>query len=339
MTLRKPFDPERLAGSICAVTRAEARANIALVKYWGKRDSILNLPVRGSLSLTLEALKTVTSIDRLGRPGDDELILDGAPADEEARARVQRFLDLVRARRGVTEAVRVESNNHFPTAAGLASSASAFAALAAGAARAFEVDMSPEELSVFARRGSGSAARSVFGGFVRMFAGERADGDDAFAAPVTSKIALSAAIAIVGMAPKKVGSTDGMEHTRDTSPFHEAWVTAVDPDLQSAERALSEGDFETLATVTEGNCLAMHANAMSARPGLLYWKPATVALIHEVRALRQRGVPVFFTIDAGPHVVAFCDPGALDEVADALRHTPGVERIIRSAAGDGVWVS
>ncbi len=317
---------------------ATACANIALVKYWGKRDSDLNLPAAGSLSLTLDVLKTVTEVTP-SSGSTDTLVLDGEPQSGRALARVSRFADLVRARTGVQTRLDIRSRNMFPTAAGLASSASAFAALAVGVARALGLSATPAELSALARQGSGSAARSIFGGFVRMHAGRAADGTDAVAEPLADiELPLHAVIAVAAAGPKSIGSTDGMELTRDTSPFYDAWIAQVDVDLAACQDALRSRDLERLATIVEGNCLAMHANAMAARPGIIYFRPATLWAIERVRELRRTGVPVFFTIDAGPHVVAFTPPAHEATVQAALTGHPDVARVLTSPPGAGAQV-
>lgn len=317
---------------------ATACANIALVKYWGKRDSALNLPARGSLSLTLDALRTHTEIELVDAPADS-LEIDGARQHGRSLERASRFLDLVRAGAAPELArrrARVISATTFPIAAGLASSASGFAALAVAAAAAYRRPLDPHALSVLARRGSGSAARSIFGGFVRMHAGVRADGLDAAAAPLDGvALELAAAIALAGEGEKEVGSTEGMDVTARTSPYFGAWLDTVDRDLDAAERALRGGDIEALAAIVEGSCLAMHASALAARPGILYFKAVTLWAIDRVRALRQSGVPVMFTIDAGPHLVALAPPSVIDRVAAALGEHPDVARVITSHAGEG----
>lgn len=315
--------------------RAVACANIALVKYWGKRGEALNLPARGSLSATIAALTTITQVERLGSGASgDELVLDGEPASGRKLERVTRFLDLVRAAARARGFARVTSQNDFPAASGLASSASGFAALAVAAAGAFGLDADARSLSILARQGSGSAARSIFGGFVRMHGGVSADGRDAYAEPIQgARVELAAVIAVAPAGEKAIGSTDGMELTRRTSPYHEAWLAQVDRDLVDAEAALRAGDFAALAAVSEGSCLAMHANAMAARPGLIYFGPTTLWAIDRVRALRRAGVPVFFTIDAGPHLVAFTPPGHLERVAAALSENRALARIITSGVG------
>lgn len=314
---------------------ATACANIALVKYWGKRDASLNTPAAGSLSLTLDRLRTWTEVVREPGLKEDVLEIDGQAVTGRPVQRISRFADLVRTQAGDDSRIRVRSHNTFPTAAGLASSASAFAALAVAVADAFEQSMDPRALSILARRGSGSAARSIFGGFAVMHEGSAPDGSDAYAeAMLGSKIELSAAVAVAKAEEKKVGSTDGMELTRITSPFHQAWIDCVNRDLPVAQDLLRSGDIMALAELVEGNCLAMHANAMAARPGILYFRPSTLWALEEVRTMRAEGTPVFFTIDAGPHVVAFTPPEHLDAVAKRLAGHPEVQDVLTSAAGE-----
>lgn len=331
-----------MSGAPTAPTSATARAcaNIALVKYWGKRDAQLNLPAAGSLSLTLGALVTETTVAFDPVLAADELVLDGLPARPTETARISSFLDLIRAEAGLSARARVTSANQFPTASGLASSASGFAALAVAAATAAGLAASPRALSILARRGSGSAARSMFGGFVRMHAGHAVDGSDAFAEPITSALTerVRMIIAIVGGgAPKSHGSRDAMDHTAATSPLYRAWLELVPHDLAAAEGALAAGDLAALGAIAEANALAMHASAIAARPAVIYWQPATLALLAEVRALRARGLAAWATMDAGPHVKVLTSIGDAEAVAAALR--PIASDVIVSAPGGPVSVT
>jgi diphosphomevalonate decarboxylase len=297
---------------------ARACANIALVKYWGKRDAALNLPAAGSLSLTLAGLVTETSVVFDPQLATDALVLDGAPSDG---ARLTPFLDLVRAKAGMTARARVTSRNHFPTASGLASSASGFAALALAATRAAGLELATRELSILARRGSGSAARSIFGGFVRMHAGTLDSGEDAFAVPIATPFtdAVRMVIAVVGGgAPKAHGSRDAMDHVAATSPLYGAWVSLVPGDLTRAEAAIAAGDVQALGELAEANALAMHATAIAARPAVIYWQPTTLALLAAVRDLRATGVAAWATMDAGPHVKVLTTAADAPAVAQAL---------------------
>lgn len=320
---------------------ARACANIALVKYWGKRDRERNLPAAGSLSLTLGALVTTTTVRFDGELSGDVLTLDGSPAGEKALARVSRWLDLVRRRAGLDMRAEVVSQNDFPTASGLASSASAYAALAAAATRAAGLDLDARELSILARRGSGSAARSIHGGFVRMHAGERADGSDAFAEPLASASdwPVRMVIAVMGTGQaKKHASRDAMEHCAETSPLYPGWLSAVPGDLVAAEQAIAARDIQALGRVAEASALCMHAAALASRPAILYWRPSTLACMEEIHALRDASVSVYYTMDAGPHVKALTLAEHTDTVARALSKVPGVGRVIVSEPGRGVEV-
>jgi len=318
---------------------ARAGANFALIKYWGKRDASLNLPDVGSISLTLERLVTETTVTFDPALQADELVLDGRP-DAARTPRISAFLDRLRERAGVRAFARVESGNNFPTAAGLASSASGFAALTVAANAALGAGWDARTLSELARIGSGSAARSIFGGIVEMHRGERGDGTDSIAEPLAEAghWPLEVAVAISTRAEKAVGSTEGMQRTADTSPFYRAWVENQPADLAEARQAIDHKDFERLAEVSEGSALAMHGLAMSARPGLLYFNATTMECLHRIRALRADGVPVFFTVDAGPQVKAVCESVALPTVRDALAEVPGVIDVIESGLGPGAEV-
>lgn len=321
---------------------ARSCANIALVKYWGKRDAELNLPAAGSLSLTLGSLLTETTVAFDADLPADAMTLDGAPVSAAVLEKTSRWLDLVRARRGFSLRAKIDSANHFPTASGLASSASGFAALAVAATRAAGLELSARELSILARRGSGSAARSIFGGFVRMHAGASNDGEDCFAEPIaTGEVWREARmlIAVVGAgAVKEQSSRDAMDHTAETSPYYAAWIAQVPRDLESAERALAAGELRTLGELAEANALAMHASAIAARPGIMYWQPTSLALLARVRELRRAGLPAWATMDAGPHVKVLTDRAHADELAKDLAAVPGCSRVLSSEAGPGVQV-
>ncbi len=317
---------------------ASAGANIALVKYWGKRDVRLNLPAAGSISITLAELVTTTRLIPLdGSSETDQLSINGMAAPSEKASTV---LDLMRDIRGGGPAFRIESSNNFPTGAGLASSASAFAALVVAADHSLGLDLSEARLSELARRGSGSAARSIFGGFVEMQAGTRVDGSDAIAMPLAEPDywPLEVVVAITDTGKKSVSSTRGMNHTMQTSPYYPAWVDSVAADLVEARRAIETRDFDLLAEVAEFSALKMHASALAARPGLMYWNPASLACMQEIRDLREKGTGVFFTVDAGPQVKAVCLPGTAHRVAGQLADVPGVVRVVQSSLGAGAKV-
>ena len=321
-----------------ADSTARANVNVALVKYWGKRDPALNLPATGSISLTLDGLGVEAAVD-FGAGEADHVVIDGVDAAGEEAKRVVRFLDLVRAAARRRERAKVVLRSTMPRGIGLASSAAAFAALALAASRAAGLTLDPSALSALARRGSGSAARSIFGGFVEWYRGERADGVDSFAEPLAAidHWDLRTVVAVTSTAPKAVSSRDGMLRTA-ASPFYPAWVAGAEADLAEARAAIRARDIEALGLVAEHSALKMHAAALAARPPLVYWRAATVECMHRVWALRAEGVAAFFTIDAGPQVKVLCAPADAARVAAALEAVPGVERILACGPGRGAEV-
>ncbi|MDE0789461.1 MAG: diphosphomevalonate decarboxylase [Woeseiaceae bacterium] len=307
---------------------AIAQPNIALVKYWGKRDVSRNLPAVGSISITLSDLYTEVSIDLSSGLSQDELLFNGERNDEML-PRIATCIDSV-----VGEGrprVRINSKSNFPIAAGLASSASAFAATTVAAASAAGLSFSTLELTQLAGQASGSAARSLYGGFAELKnAGESIE--------VTSLCdvdswPMQVIVAITETGPKAVGSTVAMEASRKTSPFYENWIAQQDQDLDSARAAIDRRDFESLAVVAEHNCLKMHSVMWASRPPLVYWNAATMACMQRVRRLQEDGCKVFFTIDAGPQVKAVCLPEYAATVREALEKTPGVQQVMESGLG------
>ncbi len=313
--------------------RVLAHPNIALVKYWGKASIEGNVPAVASLSITLDTLTSDTRIE-LHDSDADKVWLNGEPATPAVAARMSAFVDLVRTRAGQSHRVSIKSDNNFPTAAGLASSASGFAALALAASVLFEVPIRPAELSSLARQGSGSAARSVFGGFVEM---QGPEFEDPVAQPLLDKEAwpLRVVVAITSTAAKTHLSTDGMNLTRDTSPFYPAWVEGQHEDMARARAAIESQDFAALAAISEHSCLKMHGLMLSAQPGLIYWNSATVACMQAVRRLRADGHDVFFTIDAGPQVKAVCTAASVQQVRRTLSAVPGVVDTLEVGLGAG----
>jgi len=318
---------------------AVAHPNIALVKYWGKADVERNIPAVGSLSITLDGLTTTTRV-RFDPGIDADRFSLGGRLAPEMEARVTSCLDLLRNRVGAKICALVESENDFPTAAGLASSASGFAALVVAADRALRSGLATSDLADLARQASGSAARSLFGGFVEISLTH----SDRELIPRTEQVLepsvwpLGVVVAVTETAPKAVGSTEGMLRTERTSPYYSAWVDSSGADLAEARAAVDRLDFEALADISELSCLKMHALMLSARPGLVYWNGATVECIRRVRELRSDGLGVFFTVDAGPQVKAVCLPEARSRVVRELAAVPGVGRILESGLGCGARV-
>jgi len=320
--------------------RAVAHPNIALIKYWGKRNRALNLPSVGSISITLDTLAADTQVIFDDAFKADEFILNGVH-DGAGATRVSRFLDLFRQRAGVRCAARVTSDNNFPTGAGLASSAAGFAALARAVDAALGLDLDRRTLSILARRGSGSAGRSLLGGFVEQHKGEGVDDDaDAFCEPLlpAADWPLRVVVAITATGAKATSSTDGMSRSAETSPYFSSWVDAQGQDLEQARAAIVARDFTALAALAEFSCMKMHGLAMGSRPPLMYFNGATVDCMNAIVALRAEGVPVFFTVDAGPQVKAICAPDCAGVVAERLSRVAGVKTTRCCGLGCGARV-
>jgi diphosphomevalonate decarboxylase len=317
---------------------AVAHPNIALIKYWGKRDEHLVLPFNDSLSMTLDVFPTTTAVRLDPDAATDRVVMDGAPASGDMLRRVTGFLDLVRERAGRRERAVVDTRNTVPVGAGLASSASGFAALALAAARAYGLSLDAVQLSRLARRGSGSAARSVFGGFVVWHAGDpdAPDPDHAsYAEPVTGTRLDAALVAVVLEAgPKPVSSREAMRRTVATSPLHRDWVTDSRADLARMYTALRAGDLAAVGEITERNALGMHATMEAARPAVRYRTAASDAVLGHVRRLREEGVGAWATMDAGPNVKVLCAPADAERVAGRMREVSGA-RVVVARSGPG----
>jgi diphosphomevalonate decarboxylase len=309
---------------------ARAQPNIALIKYWGKRDVDRNLPAVGSISITLADLSTTMSVEFDAALSNDTLSVNDR--DKPAMLpRVSACLDDLAGKQ--REAARIISSGNFPIAAGLASSASAFAALVVAADAATGAGLDTASLASLAGRASGSAARSLYGGFAEL----QNTADDIAVKSLRSaeQWPLNVVVAITALGPKPVGSTEGMEISRKTSPFYGRWVEQQEQDLAEARTAIAERDFEKLASVAEHNCLKMHSVMWGSRPPVVYWNSATLACMQTIRALQAQGVAVFFTIDAGPQLKAVCDPADAVQVREALTATEGVQDVLVSGLGNG----
>jgi diphosphomevalonate decarboxylase len=313
---------------------AVANPNIAFIKYWGKADEALNLPANPSLSMNLAALTTVTTVEFRLKLVADVVAIDDHPAEGQALARVAAQLDRVRALAGIKARAQVASRSDFPAGTGLASSASAFAALTLAATRATGLFLSEAELSRVARLGSGSACRSVPAGFVLW------DGDDegtSFARQVAppEHWNLQDVIAIISRQHKAVGSRDG-HSLAPSSPLHVARLAAVPALLAAVLAGIEHCDLGVMGPAMEADALAMHGVMMTSCPSLLYWLPATVAVLQAVRAWRREGLDVFFTMDAGPNVHCICQEAAARDLERRLRAVVGVEDVVVSGPGGAV---
>jgi diphosphomevalonate decarboxylase len=311
---------------------AISHPNIAFIKYWGNRDNALRLPVNGSISMNLDGLFTRTKVSYDEFLSSDELIINGKPAGGIALRRVSQILDEVRVHARMNHFARVASENNFPSGAGIASSASAFAALSLAASKAAGLDLSERELSILARHGSGSASRSIPGGFVEWKVGT---GDkDSFAESIApaNHWALVDCIAVVNATHKETGSTEG-HALAPTSPLQAARVADAPRRLDLCRRAILEKDFSALAEIVELDSDMMHAVMMTSSPALHYWQAPSVAVMESVRRWRKDGASAFYTVDAGANVHVLCPEIEADEIASRLRKIDDVKDVLKARAG------
>lgn len=313
---------------------AIAHPNIALVKYWGKRDDRLIIPATPSLSLTLDVFPTTTTVTTDTHLAVDEVTLNSQPAAAVVKARIVAFLDLVRELVHTDTKAVVNTANTVPTGAGLASSAAGFAALAVAAASAYGLELTQHDLSRLARRGSGSASRSIFPDFAVWHAGY--DDESSYAEHIPdAKVDVAMVIAIVSAKEKAVSSRSAMRHTVATSPFFDAWMDASVADLGEMLGALSDGDLTAVGTITERNALRMHATMMSADPAVRYLNGDSMRVLDVVQDLRMSGVGAWATMDAGPNVKVLCAAADLPVVTAAISECVGDDQVVIARPGPG----
>ncbi|GCF93820.1 diphosphomevalonate decarboxylase [Enterococcus florum] len=319
--------------------KARAYTNIALIKYWGKADQAFILPMNNSLSLTLDAFYTETEVVFSEDYTEDRFYLDGHLQDAKATEKISMFLDLVRQKADSKLFAKVASRNFVPTAAGLASSASGLAALAGAAAEALDLSLTPQELSRLARRGSGSACRSIYGGFAEWQKGDSDETSYAEAIPSEGFAEeLSMIFVVVNDQQKDISSRDGMQRTVETSAFYQGWLDTVPTDLSKAKKAIQKKDFQALGEVTEASALKMHGTTLAAQPPFTYWSAESMKAMSLVRQLRQEGLPCYFTMDAGPNVKVLVQKTHEKQVLQKLAEQFSREQLIVAHAGPAIQI-
>ncbi len=316
---------------------AIACPNIAFIKYWGNRDEALRLPSNGSISMNLGWLKTRTRVSFKTGYSEDCLFINTQPETGAGLDRMRRFLDIVRQMAGIDLHAHVTSENDYPTGAGIASSAAAYAAMAVAASNALGLSLDESQLSRLARLGSGSACRSIPSGFVEWRPSENDRDSYAFSIASPDHWDLVDCIALVNADHKAIGSTEG--HARAvTSPLQETRVAGAPKRLDECRSALLTRDFDALAAVVELDSNLMHAVMITSSPPLLYWAPATVEIMRSVPVWRAEGIPACYTIDAGPNVHVICLSSYAGPVQARLNAIPGVSKVIVSPPGGGAEV-
>lgn len=317
---------------------AQAHSNIALVKYWGKGDEKLRLPVNSSVAIALDNLTTTTTVEFREDLDTDEVELLGDGFETGEVEKVSKHLDRVRVLANISLKAKVVSKNGFPKAAGMASSASGFAALSEAAASAAGLHLSEKELSILARQGSGSASRSVPGGVSVWHAGTSSE--TSFAEPIPYPESWDLHVLLVmaeDTSVKKVGSTEGMA-LATTSPYFNTAVSEAEKNIENLRAAMGKGDFRAFGKVIEDECFRLHTICMTTTPNILYWRGVTVEVFQKLLKIRESGVEAFFTVDAGPHVHVICQGKDVEVVKKSLGELSGIKTIIECEIGDGAKI-
>lgn len=308
---------------------AMAPSNIAFIKYWGKVDEGLRLPANGSLSVNLSGLTTKTTVEFSERYQKDEVLINNK-IDSKKTERVIKHLDLIRKKAGIKKKAKVVSVNNFPMAAGLASSASGFAALTLAGSKAAGLNLPEKELSILARIGSGSACRSIPPGFVEWMEG----GDEtSFAKTIFPANYWDIAIitVIVSTGEKTTGSTLGMELAK-TSPFFKTRLSLIKQKLEKIKKIIKEKKFCEFGKLVEEEALELHAIMLTSKPSLIYWTPKTLEIMRFTHMMRKEKLEVYFTIDAGPHIYLICPNKDKEKVIDKLKSIKEIEIIVNEPA-------
>ena len=309
---------------------ALAHPNIAFIKYWGLDDEARRIPSNGSISMNLGCLSTTTTVAFHSELKEDIIIINGDLVSGQGLVRVQQFMDRIRRMADKTFYAHITSQNNFPIGAGLASSAAGFAALALAGSAALGLDLTERQLSNLARFGSGSACRSIPGGFVEWLVDPLTGESYAVSIAPPTHWKLVDCIAILSDQHKLIGSETGMRMA-GSSPLQVARVADVDRRLETCRQAILNRDFESLAKVTELDSNMMHAVMMTADPPLYYWQPESLAVMSAVKAWQQEGFPITFTLDAGPNVHVITTQGVSKEIINRLHRIPGVLAVLTGA--------
>jgi diphosphomevalonate decarboxylase len=310
---------------------AIANSNIALVKYWGKRNSDLMLPHNSSVSMTLDNLNTMTTVEFSENFSEYELKINGKTAKGKELKRVATHLDLLQDSSPQKRFAKIMSESNFPKKAGLASSASGFAALTLAGTKALGQNLTLKELSILSRRGSGSASRSILGGFVEWIKGSLLDGSDSHAIQIEEEghwPELSMIVTIISTEEKKISSRAGMSQTVTTSPFYDAWLDTIESDVEKMKQAITKKNFTLLGKIAENNALKMHATMHTTIPPIIYWESGSLSIMKEVLKLREEGTECYFTMDAGPQVKILCQQKDLETIKSRVTELDFVKDIM-----------
>jgi len=312
---------------------AIAPSNIALIKYWGKKDEKLRLPANSSISINLSGLKTITTVEFSPKYEKDEVIIDQKENAKEGK-RVSQHLDRIRKLAKISLRAKVISKNNFPKSSGLASSASGFAALTLAGAQAAGLNLSQKELTVLARLGSGSACRSIPDGFVEWRQGKDSQSSYAYSLFPTDYWDLSIITTLVESGEKKVSTSSGHQLAK-TSHFFKTRLKKINDKIVLLKNFIKEKNFLAFGELVEKEALEMHAIMLTSTPSLIYWQPATIEVLKYIQNLREAGLPVYGTIDAGPHLYIICERKNEKELINKLKKVEAIKKVIINRPAPG----
>ena len=317
---------------------AIANSNTALIKYWGKKDEELIIPMNNSISITTDALNTKTTVEFSDDYKEDTFVLDGKIQSGKSYERVVKHLDLIRKRVNDKRKANVCSENNFPTAAGLASSASGFAALTVAACEALDLNLNEKELSMLSRQGSGSSCRSIFGGYVEWI--KEDENKDSYSIQLAEKdwFDVRDIIVVFETKERKWSTREAMSISKNTSPFFHPRLKIVEENLEKIRRAIKDKDFTTLGTIAEQDCLMMHSVALTSIPSQLFWTKETLAIIDFVEKIRQENLEAYYTIDTGANMHILVEPENAENIQNRLLKMDFVKKSIISKPGDGTKI-
>lgn len=313
-------------------TTIKASSDIALVKYWGKKDEVLRLPENGSVSLILAGLDTVTTVEFNDKLIHDEVIIQGESEEGEA-GRVSKHLDRIRKLAGIEIFAKVVSQNTFPKGTGLSSSGSGFAALTIAACKAIGLDLNEKEMSILARQGSGTACRCVCGGIVEWKDGEASDTSYSQTIFPADHFDIRDVVAVVDEGKKITSSTQG-HTTAGTSLFIRERQRLIVAKIESVKSAIATKDFNLLGELVEAEALEFHSILLTSQPPMIAWYPGTVEVMLAVQTMRRDGIRAYFTINTGFNVHVLTLPEFEDSVKDKLSLLPLVKKTISTKVGE-----
>lgn len=317
---------------------AIAPSNIAFTKYWGRKDEVLRLPENGSIAMCLSNLLTTTTVEFSKDYRKDQVTINGGGVEQGEADRVIKHLDRIRALAKINLKAKVVSNNNFPTATGLSSSASGFAALTLAAVKAADLNLSEKQLSILARQGSGSACRSIPSGFVEWLDGNTSETSYAKTIFPSNWWNIADIVAVVSEGKKEVPTSQGMQKAQ-SSPFMRVRLSNMKKKNNLVKKYIKQRNFKQFGELIEAEALELHTIMLTQRPALIYWTPGTLQIMKLVPNWRAEGIPVYFTINTGQDIHLICEQKNVKKIQAKLRQLKEVKEIIVNTPGEGTKLS